>query len=153
MNGLGVLKQLKHSLSGKWTGAWQSALWSLLAMILMGSSAMASDLPSLSAGSQAQSEAACVRDTDDIRRNHMDYLKHKRDLTMHQGIRTPDLSLNECVACHAGKSDSGEFLPVTDEGQFCADCHRSVGEKLDCFMCHRTTPESPMPGNHVSTAQ
>lgn len=122
----------------------------LFALVLLTSTVSASDLPSLSAGSQAQSETACVRDTDDMRRDHMDLLKHKRDLTMRQGVRTADLSLNECVSCHAGKNAAGEFVPVTAEGQFCATCHQSVGERIDCFMCHRTTPEAPMPPNHTA---
>lgn len=93
-------------------------------------------------GSEAAGLVSCVAPTADIRRNHMEYLFHKRDQTMHQGIRTPEFSLNKCVACHVAKDEKGSFVPVNEEGQFCQSCHERVGEKLDCFQCHRTTPES-----------
>jgi hypothetical protein len=93
-------------------------------------------------GSRAAGLESCVAETDDMRRNHMDYLFHKRDKTVYQGIRTEDFSLNECIACHAAKDDSGHYVPVNDKGQFCQTCHVRVATKLDCFECHRTTPES-----------
>ena len=93
-------------------------------------------------GSKAAGLESCIAPTADMRRNHMDKLFHKRDQTMHQGIRTADASINECVSCHAAKNDSGHFVPVTDERQFCQGCHERVAVKLDCFQCHRTTPES-----------
>ena len=93
-------------------------------------------------GSRAASEEACVAPTGDIRRNHMKYLFHKRDETMRKGIRTEEFSLNACVSCHAAKDDEGHFVPVSDEGQFCQSCHERASQKLDCFSCHRTTPES-----------
>ena len=35
----------------------------------------------------------CVEDTDFMRRNHMSLLKHQRDETMHEGIRSKQHSL------------------------------------------------------------
>ena len=84
----------------------------------------------------------CVVDTPAIRRNHSKLLRDKRDQTMRQGVRTPDFSIQECVACHVAKDDAGKFVPINDKGQFCAVCHERVAAKLDCFECHRTTPES-----------
>lgn len=84
----------------------------------------------------------CVVDTPTIRRDHRFLLIDKRDKTMHQGIRTPDFSIKECIACHAAKDESGKFIPINDEGQFCAVCHERVATEPDCFECHRTTPES-----------
>lgn len=92
--------------------------------------------------SEAAMLESCVAPTPDMRRNHMKYLFHKRDKTMRQGIRTEEFSLNACVSCHAAKDDTGHYVPVTDEGQFCQSCHERVSQKLDCFSCHRTTPES-----------
>ena len=44
----------------------------------------------------------CVeRHRDPCGANHMDMLKHQRDLTMHEGIRTTKHSLKECIECHA----------------------------------------------------
>lgn len=97
-------------------------------------------------GSRAASLESCViPDTDDMRRNHMELLFHKRDLTMRQGIRTRgdnEVSLNGCIACHVAKNDQGQYIPVDEEGQFCQTCHKRVAAKLDCFDCHRTTPET-----------
>ncbi len=90
---------------------------------------------------------ACVVDTAEMRRNHMELLVDKRDKTMHQGIRTEDFSLKECVNCHAAKDESGKFVPVNEEGQFCEVCHERVAVEPDCFQCHRTTPESNRESN------
>jgi hypothetical protein len=82
----------------------------------------------------------CVRETGWMRRNHMALIKHDRDLTVVDGIRTIDGSLAECVACHANRDESGAFVPVTSEDQFCAACHEFTGTTMDCFMCHATVP-------------
>ena len=83
----------------------------------------------------------CVRPTEFMRRNHMELLLHTRDETMYNGIRTKKDSLQNCIECHAGKNDEGEAIPVNAPGQFCESCHTYASVKLDCFECHRTTPE------------
>ena len=97
-------------------------------------------------GSRAAELQSCVvADTSDMRRNHMEFLLHKRDLTMRQGIRTHGddvISLNGCISCHAAKDDQGQYISVNEEGQFCQTCHERVAVKPDCFDCHRTTPET-----------
>lgn len=93
-------------------------------------------------GSKAAGLDTCVAPTAVMRRNHMDYLKHDRDATVHKGIRDTRFSLAECVDCHAGKDSSGAYQPVNAEGQFCASCHSYVAVSLTCFQCHRKTPES-----------
>ena len=85
----------------------------------------------------------CIRPTEFMRRNHMDLLLHKRDATMRQGIRTKDASLQGCVDCHSKKDDKGTPIPVNAQGQFCSTCHEYAAVKLDCFECHRTTPDVP----------
>ena len=50
----------------------------------------------------------CVEPTDLMRRDHMKLLKHQRDKTMHQGIRTKPHSLNECISCHASQKTGME---------------------------------------------
>ncbi len=85
----------------------------------------------------------CIRPTEFMRRNHMNLLLHKRDQTMREGIRTKDASLQGCVDCHAKEDEKGTPIPVNDEGQFCSTCHEYVAVKLDCFECHRTTPDTP----------
>ncbi len=85
----------------------------------------------------------CVRDTAFMRRNHMELLKHKRDRTMREGIRTKDSSLQNCINCHVTKDKAGEAIKVSNPKHFCASCHLFVAVKLDCFECHRSTPETP----------
>ncbi len=84
----------------------------------------------------------CIRPTEEIRRKHPDLLLHKRDLTMHQGIRTKDASLKECINCHVTPDSSGKVARAGEPGFFCSSCHQSVSVKLDCFECHSDRPES-----------
>ena len=48
-------------------------------------------------GSKAASLESCVAETNDIRRNHMDYMKHGRDDTVRDGDRSGKFSLSECI--------------------------------------------------------
>ncbi|MEK6204491.1 MAG: hypothetical protein N2B02_02505 [Amylibacter sp.] len=83
----------------------------------------------------------CIRPAEVMRRDHMLLLGHKRDQTVREGIRTEDASLQGCVDCHVKKDDAGEASPVNAPGQFCSTCHEYTSVKLDCFECHRTTPD------------
>jgi hypothetical protein len=78
----------------------------------------------------------CVEDTAFMRRNHMGLLKHQRDRTVHEGIRTVRHSLNNCIECHASKKTGR----VTGNDGFCESCHRYAAVKLDCFECHADRP-------------
>lgn len=84
----------------------------------------------------------CVEPTADMRANHMKYLLHKRDKTMHQGIRTEQHSLVKCISCHVTPDNDGQVARVFDEDSkhFCASCHISASVKLDCFECHADRP-------------
>lgn len=79
----------------------------------------------------------CVEDTATMRREHPDMLKHQRELTVHEGIRTRAHSLKECVGCHAS-TKTGSVLG--DKG-FCQSCHDYASVKLDCFGCHASKPK------------
>jgi len=83
----------------------------------------------------------CVEPTEIMRRDHMNFLLHQRDRTVHDGIRSKQHSLNECVNCHVQTNQSGEFIPVDAPEQFCQACHGFASVKLDCFECHATTPD------------
>jgi len=74
----------------------------------------------------------CVEDTAIMRREHSDLLKHQRDKTMHEGIRTREHSLKECVECHAS-ANTGSVL---GEKGFCQSCHDYASVRIDCFSCH-----------------
>ncbi len=85
---------------------------------------------------------ACVEDTETMRRHHMNMLKHQRDKTMRQGIRTTKHSLKGCVECHAG-SRTGSVASTKED--FCMACHVYAGVKLDCWNCHATRPADKAP--------
>ncbi len=92
----------------------------------------------------------CVEDTQFMRRNHMDLLKHHRNLTMRDGIRTTQHSLKGCVECHASEKTGSVAASKED---FCSACHSYAAVKLDCWDCHATKPKAkpvqaiaPMPG-------
>ena len=79
----------------------------------------------------------CVEDSATMRLEHPDMLRHQRDQTMHEGIRTKKYSLKECVACHA----SAKTGNVLGEKGFCQSCHDYASVKIDCFRCHAAKPK------------
>ena len=81
----------------------------------------------------------CVAPAEEMRRNHMEMLKHQRDRTMRAGVRGEPASLNACIECHASKA-TGSVLGAAEGGKgrnFCESCHSYVAVKLDCFECHQ----------------
>lgn len=83
----------------------------------------------------------CVADTDYMRRYHMTMLDHQRDDTVHEGIRTKQFSLKECIACHAVKGLDARPVTVKNPKHFCRGCHDYAAVKIDCFECHASRPE------------
>jgi hypothetical protein len=82
----------------------------------------------------------CVRPTDEMRRDHMRFILHQRDETVHQGIRTEQFSLKHCIECHASKDEQGEWISPNTPEHFCQACHSYTGVKIDCFECHAGKP-------------
>lgn len=81
---------------------------------------------------------SCVEDIPTIRRNHMFYLKHQRDETVHNGIRGAKYSLQTCISCHASQQTNSVNASPTN---FCISCHNYAAVKIDCFECHATSPK------------
>lgn len=81
----------------------------------------------------------CVEDTDYMRRNHMKVLKHHRDKTVHEGIRTKQHSLKGCIDCHATPNAAGQKT-VLGKDHFCQSCHSYAAVSVDCFQCHSSKP-------------
>jgi len=76
------------------------------------------------------------------RKNHADLLAHDRDLTVRDGNRNIEASLKSCVACHAtATNEQGTILTAQSPSYFCSACHLYVAVKIDCFVCHRSTPD------------
>jgi len=80
----------------------------------------------------------CVEPEDVMRRDHMKFILHQRDKTMHEGIRTTRHSLKNCIDCHA---DSKTGSVLGKEG-FCESCHAYASVKIDCFECHSSVRET-----------
>ena len=80
-------------------------------------------------------------DLKEIRIMHPEFLLHKRDKTLRQGVRTESNSLKACVDCHSSTDTKNEYISINQQEQFCSTCHKKVGISLDCFSCHRNTPK------------
>ena len=79
----------------------------------------------------------CVEDPAIMRRDHMKYLKHQRDETVHGGLRGAKYSLKTCIECHASQTTQSVAATQTN---FCVSCHSFAAVKIDCFECHATQP-------------
>ncbi len=75
----------------------------------------------------------CVKDTQWMRINHMHLLIHQRDEAVRKGIRSEQISLKNCVDCHASTKDDSV---VARDDSFCVGCHRYAAVSIDCFECH-----------------
>ena len=96
-------------------------------------------LPDIPAAQDRFSDAqGCVEPTAEMRKNHMDYMLHQRDETMHKGIRDKQHSLVECINCHV--SDAPDAPRVSSEEHFCNSCHSYAAVSIDCFQCHADHP-------------
>jgi len=82
----------------------------------------------------------CVEPTEVMRRDHMQFILHQRDETMHRGIRTTQHSLKECINCHANPKTNS----VLGKDGFCQSCHSYAAVTMDCFSCHSPSPEKSM---------
>ncbi|MEH6455148.1 MAG: hypothetical protein V7749_02425 [Cocleimonas sp.] len=125
---------------------------SLMLVSLLGLNACDSEPPVLMKASQ-QFETVEKRDQHIayMRTNHMDALKHKRDETMYNGIRTEEHSIVGCINCHVPESFNGKVLRHTDQEHFCTTCHTYVAAKLDCFECHVDHPMKTVVVNNSSS--
>jgi len=105
-------------------------LLTILAVFFLCFTAQAAEsTPKLDIGKGGQ----CVEDPQYMRKNHMHLLRHQRDETMRQGIRTGKYSLKNCIECHASTKDNSV---IAREDSFCVACHRFEAVKIDCFECH-----------------
>ena len=111
-----------------------------LASLVLGAGACAADGVPLPALVKAQRGDACVEPLPIIRRDHMKFLLHQRDDTVHEGIRGARHSLVGCIDCHASKDEEGRWARIDAAGQFCASCHDYASVKIDCFGCHAALP-------------
>ena len=80
------------------------------------------------------------KDVSVVRKMHPEFMNHKRDKTLLQGIRNDEASLKGCVNCHGGfNDDNNQAIRIDEDGQFCSTCHKKVATTVDCFGCHKAT--------------
>jgi hypothetical protein len=132
---------LKRSLRSLWIGLAGAAVAALATLVWAGIWAGV-DLPVLpkAKASAVPGQWECVEPTADMRRNHMKYLLHHRDKTMHEGIRTKQHSLRECIDCHAVPGRDGKIPSIHSREHFCNSCHSYAAVKMDCWECHTPKP-------------
>ena len=80
----------------------------------------------------------CVEPADVMRRNHMRFLEHQRDETVHGGVRGAKHSLKGCIDCHASAKTASVAKAETN---FCVSCHSYAAVRIDCFECHSSRPQ------------
>jgi hypothetical protein len=108
-----------------------------LVVLLLAAIGCAMAAPPLPAVPAAQAGTQCVEDSATMRREHMNFLRHQRDQTVHGGIRGAKYSLKDCVACHATTKTGSVSAQA---GDFCVACHGYAAVKIDCFECHTGQP-------------
>jgi uncharacterized Fe-S radical SAM superfamily protein PflX len=86
---------------------------------------------------QTKAGEKCVEPTEVMRRDHMKFILHQRDETMHRGVRTVKHSFKNCVNCHTDPTTNS----VLGKDGFCQSCHTHAAVKIDCFECHTAAPE------------
>jgi hypothetical protein len=110
----------------------RGVFFALLSLAVLGAGAALAAEPVIPKAQGSQ----CVEETQFMRRNHMTLLKHQRDATMHQGIRSKAHSLRECLTCHAVPDAKGQPVSVASPDHFCNACHGYAAVQVDCFDCH-----------------
>ncbi len=83
----------------------------------------------------------CVEEEEVMRRDHMNFILHQRDETMHNGIRTSKYSFAECIDCHVQPDENGNIASFKSEEHFCNTCHEYAAVSIDCFDCHADRPQ------------
>lgn len=84
----------------------------------------------------------CVEEEEVMRRDHMNFILHQRDETMHNGIRTSKYSFAECIDCHVQPDENGNIASFKSEEHFCTTCHEYAAVSIDCFDCHADRPQN-----------
>jgi len=85
----------------------QKVIDEMLVSLLTGGHALLEGVPGLAKTmligvlAKAAGLESCVAPTSEMRRNHMDYLKHDRIKVVREGVRDVKSSLAGCIDCHA----------------------------------------------------
>jgi hypothetical protein len=112
----------------------------LMGLTLMSNSALA-ETPFPTINEPADESLKCIHPEEEMRRNHMNYILHERDETMHEGIRNEPASLANCIDCHVQPNAKGEIAGIESKEHFCTACHQYASVQIDCFQCHADKPQ------------
>ena len=93
----------------------------------------------------------CIHPEDEMRRNHMKYILHERDETMHEGIRGEAESLANCIDCHVQPDENGNVPRIDSTEHFCHGCHEYAAVQIDCFQCHADRPQKYIKRDHAAS--
>ncbi|MCK4676251.1 MAG: hypothetical protein KAT61_10045 [Gammaproteobacteria bacterium] len=112
----------------------------LIGFMLLSNSALA-ETPFPTIHEPSDESLKCIQPEDEMRRNHMNYILHERDETMHEGVRNEPGSLAACIDCHVEPNEKGEIADVDSNEHFCNGCHEYASVQIDCFQCHADRPQ------------
>ncbi len=112
----------------------------LIGFMLLSNSALA-ETPFPTIHEPSDESLKCIQPEDEMRRNHMNYILHERDETMHEGVRNEPGSLAACIDCHVEPNEKGEIADVGSNEHFCNGCHEYASVQIDCFQCHADRPQ------------
>jgi len=115
-------------------------LYALIGFTLLSTSAVA-ETPLPTVPEPSDESLKCIHPEHEMRRNHMNYILHERDETVHEGVRNQPGSLAACIDCHVEPNDKGEIAGIESEEHFCNACHQYASVQIDCFQCHADRPQ------------
>ena len=115
-------------------------IYVMIGLTLLSTSAMA-ETPFPTINEPSDESLKCIQPEDEMRRNHMNYILHERDETMHEGVRNEPGSLAACIDCHVEPNENGEIAGTDTDEHFCTSCHTYASVQIDCFQCHADRPQ------------
>lgn len=115
-------------------------IYVMIGFTLLSTSAVA-ETPFPTIHEPADESLKCIQPEDEMRRNHMNYILHERDETVHEGVRGEPGSLAACIDCHVQPNAEGEIAGIESEDHFCTACHQYASVQIDCFQCHADRPQ------------
>ena len=128
-------------------------LLSLTGLVLLAPATASADTPLPIIHEPEGEGVECVEPEEVMKREHMNFILHQRDETMHRGIRTSKYSLAECIDCHVQPDENGHIASIDSEEHFCNACHEYAGVSIDCFECHADRPQEYIERNTTSAPQ
>ena len=114
--------------------------YGLIGLMLLSTSTIA-ETPFPTINEPADESLKCIHPEEEMRRNHMNYILHERDETVHEGVRGEPGSLAACIDCHVQPNDKGEIAGIESNEHFCSSCHQYASVQIDCFQCHADRPQ------------